>query len=128
MKTKKPGFEPGRAHPSAKLTARIVTAARRRARARSSPKGWITELAHEHGVTVAALVSAIGGQTWAHLSEPPAPPRERTRPGKGTRRYCPSCKRPKYAKGCKARFHQIDHRRETSAANLQQARRARRSA
>jgi hypothetical protein len=38
------------------------------------------------------------------------------------RRYCNACGRPRYRRGdCKARFHDIDHRHDSSRRNVKKA-------
>ena len=116
----------GSDHPQAKLTEAIVTELRRRARKANQPVGWIKAEAAKRRVSLSAIVSAIGGQTWLHVKERPVKAFRRhafkARGAAAGRRYCERCGRPKYARRtCKASFHNIDHRAETSPLNARKA-------
>ena len=118
---------PGTDHPQAKLTEDIVAELRRRARKANQPVGWIKAAAKKCHVSLSAIASAIGGQTWGHVRVAPVKAHERhafKARGAAARRHCNVCGRPKYAKGCKAAFHRIDHRAETSPINARKARAA----
>lgn len=119
----------GSDHPQAKLTEAIVTELRRRARRANQSVGWLKREAAKYHVSLSAIVSAIGGVTWSHVDERPVKAHKRhafkARGIAAGRRYCTVCGRPKYARwGCKAPFHRIDHRAETSRANAGKARAA----
>lgn len=118
-------------HPQAILTDAIVTKARRMARAKAHTRGWMRDFAKRYGVTLATLCYAIEGKTWKHVKEPTVKAKQRHAilrgRGKNKRRFCPSCGQPRWysrLNGCRARFHQIDHRRETSPLNALKAHKA----
>ncbi|MEO7086333.1 MAG: hypothetical protein ABI442_08395 [Gemmatimonadaceae bacterium] len=81
---------------------------------RALPHGWIEQAANARGVSASTVTMAIGGQTWAAMTDPPPvaakerwSPRSLRRP----RPTCPTCGRRKYGRfGCRDRFHTIDHR------------------
>lgn len=117
---------PGSDHPQAKLTEAIVGALRNRARKANLPVGWIKAEAVKYRVSPTTIVMAIGGRTWRHVKERPVEAYHRhafkRARGLSNRRYCNACGRPKWARyDCRARFHDIDHRAETSPANAQKA-------
>ena len=103
-----------RYHSQMKVLVEDVALWRLIAADRLLPHGWIDDAAAACGVSGSTVTMAIGGQTWSEMKEPPpVPPKERWAPRLSRRKRpkCPSCSRPKYARGdCRDRFHDIDHR------------------
>jgi hypothetical protein len=101
-------------HSQMKVFVEDVALWRLLAAERSMPYGWIEEVAAAAGVSASSVTMAIGGQTWADMTDPPPvsanerwAPRER----KQSRPLCPTCARRRYEqRSCRDRFHAIDHR------------------
>ena len=107
----------GDRHPRVKLTEDLVALARLIAADRETPRGWMRDMAKVNGVTLPALVAAVGGQTWSCIDAevPPVAPwiRFKLEPNP-TRKApkCPRCSSRKYRRrlDCTHVFHSIDHR------------------
>jgi hypothetical protein len=121
----------GELHPQAKISEADVALARLIAADRTQPRGWIAEMAVALKITDVALISAIGGDTWAIITDPPpVPARQRHRwsgRAPGSRPACPTCAHAKYyavheGARCRDVFHTIDHRQFSSPINARKAR------
>ena len=120
----------GENHGHAKLTEMDVALVRLIAAARALPRGWILDFANTRGVSDATVVMAIGGRSWAHITDPKPVASFKRHISKGsgsrTRPYCPSCDHAKCypflnGKPCHDRFHTVDHRQFTSPKNAKLA-------